>query len=242
MLPVLYPLPASRSPPRSSVGGVVGAAMESLDAIKPLLRGWLHAGMAPAALVAGIVLVALAPGDEARVAAVVYALTAVLLFGVSAVYHRGTWGPRATAVLRRLDHANIYLLIAGSYTPFAVLALRGDTRVAVLVCVWVGALAGVTFRVSWVSAPPWLFTPFYVLLGWVAAFVIPQLVRGAGVPAFVLVVVGGGLYTLGGLVYALRRPNPLPRWFGFHEVFHTLTVVAFVTQYVAVSLLMYRVA
>jgi len=208
--------------------------------LKPLLRGWLHAAMVPAALAAGIVLVALAPEDEARLAAVVYVATAVLLFAVSAVYHRGTWGPRADAVLRRIDHANIYLLIAGSYTPFAVLALHGHTRITVLACVWGGALAGVLFRVSWVSAPRWLFTPFYILLGWVAAFVVPQLLHGAGVAAFVLVVVGGGLYSLGGLVYALRRPNPLPRWFGFHEVFHTLTVAAFVTQYIAVSMITYR--
>lgn len=209
-------------------------------AFKPHLRGWLHAAMAPAALAAGIVLIALAPEDEARVAAVVYAATAVLLFAVSAVYHRGTWGPRADGVLRRLDHANIYLLIAGSYTPFAVLALHGRTRILVLTCVWVGAILGVVFRVSWVTAPRWLFTPFYVGLGWVAAFVVPQLLHGAGVAAFVLVVVGGGLYSLGGLVYALRRPNPIPRWFGFHEVFHTLTVAAFVTQYVAVSMVTYR--
>jgi hemolysin III len=214
----------------------------TLPELKPLLRGWLHLGMVPAALAAGIVLIALAPGASARLSVTVYVGSALLLFAVSAVYHRGHWSPRANAILRRLDHANIYLLIAGSYTPFAVLALHGTTRIVVLTCVWVGALAGVVFRVSWVSAPRWLFTPLYVLLGWVAAFVTPELLRDIGVAAFVLVVVGGGLYTLGGLTYALRRPNPLPRWFGFHEVFHSLTVAAFVTQYIAVSMVTYRFA
>jgi hemolysin III len=212
-----------------------------LPDLKPLLRGWLHVGMVPASLAAGIVLIALAPTESARLAVAIYMSSALLLFTVSAIYHRGRWGPRATAVLMRLDHANIYLLIAGSYTPFAVLALHGSTRVLVLSCVWGGALAGVIFRVAWVSAPRWLFTPLYLLLGWVAALIIPQLIDGAGLAAFVLIAVGGLLYTLGAVVYGLRKPDPAPRWFGFHEVFHSLTIAAFVTQYVAVSIITYRV-
>jgi hemolysin III len=216
--------------------------MPDLAALKPLLRGWLHLGMVPLALAAGIVLIALAPEGEPRLAVSVYALTALLLFGVSALYHRGNWSPRVSAVLRRLDHANIYLLIAGSYTPFAVLALHGTTRTVVLCIAWGGALAGVIFRTTWLGAPRWLLTSFYLLLGWVAVLLFPQLLHGAGVAAFVLLCVGGGLYSLGGLVYALRRPNPSPRFFGFHKVFHSLVIAAFVTQYIAVSMVTYRAA
>ncbi|MFI6482700.1 hemolysin III family protein [Nonomuraea sp. NPDC050663] len=203
---------------------------------KPRLRGWLHAGALPAALVAGFVLVALGPTVEARLAATVYAITSGLLFGVSATYHRGRLSPRVAEILRRFDHANIYLIIAGTYTPFALLALDGPPRVLVLVVIWTGALAGVLFKVCWKGAPRWLSTALYIALGWVAAFVLPQLMDGAGVAALVLVIVGGVLYTAGGIVYGVRRPDPSPKWFGFHEVFHAFTVVAYIVQYVAVSM------
>jgi hemolysin III len=209
---------------------------------KPRLRGWLHLVTSPIALASGLVLVVLAPTGPATLAAAAYVVTAVVLFTTSAIYHRGSWSPRVDQWLRRLDHANIFLLIAGSYTPFAVLALRGDTRIAVLAAVWSVALAGVVFRVAWVSAPRWLYVPLYIGLGWAAAFVVPQLLHGVGVTAFVLMAVGGFCYTLGGVVYALRRPDPSPRWFGFHEVFHALTVVGFVCQYVAASFVVYRAA
>ncbi|MEV0587445.1 hemolysin III family protein [Nonomuraea sp. NPDC050310] len=209
---------------------------------KPRLRGWLHAGALPAALVAGFVLVALGPTVEARLAATVYAITSALLFGVSATYHRGKLSPRVAEVLRRFDHANIYLIIAGTYTPFALLALDGLPRLLVLTVIWVGALAGVLFKIFWVDAPRWLSTALYIGLGWVAAFVLPQLMDGAGAAALVLVVIGGLLYTAGGLVYGLRRPDPSPRWFGFHEVFHALTVAAYVVQYVAISFVVYSAA
>jgi hemolysin III len=213
---------------------------EIAQSVKPRLRGWLHLGAFPAALIAGLVLVALGTTIAARLAAAVYALTSVLLFGVSALYHRGQWSERAMAWLRRFDHANIYLIIAGTYTPFALLALHGTVRTVVLAVIWTGAAAGVAFRVLWVRAPRWLYTALYVGLGWVAAGFLPQLLDGAGVAALVLVCVGGLLYSAGGLVYGLRRPDPSPRWFGFHEVFHACTVAAYVAQYIAISFLVYR--
>jgi hemolysin III len=215
---------------------------ELMHVVKPKLRGWLHAVTFPLAVTGGIVLVGFAPTTKARIAAALYGLTASLLFGISALYHRGTWSPRALGVLKRLDHANIYLIIAGTYTPMTLLCLQGAWRVTVLVVIWGGALAGVLFRVLWVHAPRWLYTALYVALGWVAVFGLPQFLHGAGLAAFVLIIVGGLLYSLGGLVYGLRRPNPSPRWFGFHEIFHALTVAAFMAQYVAVSLVTYRAA
>jgi hemolysin III len=198
--------------------------------------------MFPVAVAGGIVLVVLAGGPRARIAAAVFAGTAALLFGTSALFHRGHWSPRAHRILRRLDHANIWLIIAGTYTPFAVLALPpGQGRVLLLI-VWIGALAGVIFRVVWIGAPRWLYTPVFVVLGWVAVFFLPGLLRGAGVAALVLIIVGGVLYSAGAAVYGFKRPNPSPRWFGFHEVFHACTVAAFIVHYVAVSLTVYGAA
>ncbi|HEY9524473.1 MAG TPA: hemolysin III family protein [Thermopolyspora sp.] len=209
---------------------------------RPRLRGWLHAGALPATLIAGFVLVACGPTLQARLAAAVYAVTSALLFGVSATYHRGRLSPRLAEALRRMDHANIYLVIAGTYTPFALLALSGAARVAVLVVVWAGAAGGVLFRVAWLRAPRWLYTTLYIALGWTAAFVLPQLMRGAGLPAVILVITGGVLYSVGGVVYGLRRPDPSPRWFGYHEVFHAFTLGAYALQYIAVSLVVYSAA
>jgi hemolysin III len=217
-------------------------ASDVVTAAKPRLRGWLHAVTSPLALASGIVLIALAPTGAGRAAAVAYCVTSVVLFTTSAIYHRGQWSPVAEGRLKRLDHANIFLLIAGSYTPFGVLALKGDARVAVLSAVWGTALLGVAFRVFWVNAPRWLYVPLYIGLGWAAAFFVPQLLHGAGVAAFVLIAVGGLLYTFGGLVYGLKRPNPSPRWFGFHEIFHACTVAAFACQYIAASMVVYRAA
>ena len=190
-------------------------------------------------LVAGILLVALGPTLQARLASAIYAITSALLFGISATYHRGTLGPRLAAWLRRLDHANIYLIIAGTYTPFALLALDGAAQVAVLAVTWGGALAGVAFRVLWMGAPRWLYTVLYLALGWAAIFVMPQLLEGAGPAAVVLVAVGGVLYSAGAIVYGLRRPDPSPRWFGYHEVFHAFTLAAYLMQYIAVSIVVY---
>jgi hemolysin III len=219
-----------------------GSPVEQVAAaVKPRLRGWLHAGMAPVALVCGIVLVVLSP-PQYRWAAVVYSLTAVELFGVSAVYHRFSWSPRTKTLLKRLDHANIFLIIAGSYTPFAVALLAPDQARTLLLVVWGGALAGVVFRVFWVTAPRWLYTPLYIALGWVALFYLPAFWENGGPAVVVLLVLGGLSYSAGGVVYALKRPNPSPEWFGFHEVFHSLTLLGFLLQYVAVSLVLYGAA
>ena len=190
--------------------------------------------MFPVAVIAGIVLVSTASTDEGRIVSAIFATTSILLFGTSALFHRGTWSPRIQGLLRRMDHANIYLIIAGTYTPFAVLALPPGEGRTLLLIVWVGALAGVVFRVFWIRAPRWLYTTLYVVIGWVAVFFLPDLIEGAGVTAVVLMAVGGVLYSVGAIVYGIKRPNPWPTWFGFHEVFHTLTVAAFTSHYVAV--------
>lgn len=205
---------------------------------KPHLRGWLHAGMAPVALILGIVLIVLSP-PEYRLASAVYAATSVLLFGVSAVYHRFHWGERTRILLKRLDHSNIFLIIAGSYTPFAVVLLPPEQARTLLLLIWGGALAGVLFRVFWVGAPRWLYTPLYIALGWVALLYLPAFWEAGGPLVVILLAVGGLFYSAGGVVYALKRPNPSPTWFGFHEIFHACTLAGYLSQYVAVSLVVY---
>lgn len=212
---------------------------EVFDEVKPKLRGWLHAATAPLALAAGIVLIVLSPNTPTRVGSAIFAASALVLFTVSGIYHRGTWSPRAWAFLRRFDHANIFLLIAGSYTPFTLLLLDGRDRTVLLTVVWVGAGLGILFRIFWSHAPRWLYTIIYIALGWAAVFYFPGFVANASTAVLTLLVVGGLLYTLGGLVYGLQRPDPHPGWFGFHEVFHTLTIAAFVTHYVGVSIATY---
>lgn len=218
----------------------VGDAVDQVvEQVKPRLRGWIHAGVAPLVLAASVVLVALAPTPAARWSTAVFGVSAVLLFGTSGVYHRGRWSPRVAAVLRRLDHTNIFLIIAGTYTPLAVLLLPASTARVLLAVVWTGALVGLLARVFWLNAPRWLYVPIYVALGWVAVGFLPQFWRTGG-PTIVWLVAAGGLaYTVGALVYGLKRPNPSPRWFGFHEVFHALTVVGYTCHYVAVSLAAY---
>jgi hemolysin III len=211
-------------------------------AAKPLLRGWIHAITAPIALVAVVVLACRAPTVSAAVAAGVFAACAVTLFTMSAVYHLGRWSPRVRSVLRSIDHADVLLLIAGTYTPVAVLALHGAARATILCVVWAAAGLGAVFRVAWTGLPRWVYVPLYLGLGWTALFVLPQILRGAGSAALALVVGGGALYTLGGLAYGLKRPNPWPRVFGFHEIFHACTVAAFACQYIAVSLIVYQAA
>lgn len=202
--------------------------------VKPTLRGWQHAVMFPFAVVAGVILVATAPTMAGRVSSAIFASTAALLFGVSALLHRGTWSPHVEALLRRLDHANIYLIIAGTYTPFAVLALPESEGKILLAIVWTGALIGVVLRVFWIGAPRWLSTTLYVVVGWIIIFFIPELVDQVGAGVVALIALGGILYTLGAIVYATKWPNPRERTYGFHEVFHSLTIAAFTAHYIAV--------
>lgn len=205
------------------------------DASKPKLRGWLHLGAVPVALLGTFALFLIAQDSPAEWSVAIYGFTSILLFVGSAAYHIGSWGPRTAGMLRRLDHANIFLIIAGTYTPFAVLLVEGDRQRALLWLIWGGALLGVVFRVFWLGAPRWLTTAAYVGLGWTAVFFLPDIVRNGGVAVAVLLLLGGLAYTLGAVVYATKRPDPSPRWFGYHEVFHTLTLVAWCCHYAAVA-------
>jgi hemolysin III len=217
-------------------GPAVGAALGEL---KPRLRGWLHAYAAAVSLASGATLIAVAAalrGHRAGLSTAIYAATVTLLFGTSALYHRRPWGPRGRAVMKRLDHSMIFVFIAGTYTPIAVLTLPRSSAIAVLSAVWCGALFGVLLKSAWPAAPSWLSVPCYVGLGWVAVFVMPDLLRNGGVAAFTLLIAGGVIYTLGAVVYGLKRPDPAPQVFGFHEVFHTATLVAAACHYVAVWL------
>ncbi|MFC4560898.1 hemolysin III family protein [Nocardiopsis mangrovi] len=228
--------PGAQHPPAD---GPRAVAADLLEAVKPRLRGWLHLGTAPVALAAGIVLVCLAPGTPGRIASAIYALSSVLLFSTSAVYHVGRWSRRGMAVLRRMDHSNIYFIIAGTYTPFVVLVLDGALRTAMLALIWGGAVAGVLFKMFWLNAPRWLSTALYLAIGWVAVLFIPQLIGGTHPAAWILVLAGGLLYSGGAVVYGAKRPDPAPRWFGFHEIFHSLTIAAFICHYIAVSFVVY---
>jgi hemolysin III len=216
--------------------------MEAADAdaaapeIKPTWRGWIHAATFPIAIAAGIVLIVVAQGATAKWACAVFMATSLLLFGNSALYHRFNWGPTTKAVLKRIDHANILLLIAGTYTPVAVLALPPQEGTLLLVLVWTGAILGILFRVFWIHAPRWLYVALYLVLGWAAVMYAFDLLR-ASVAMAELIAIGGVLYTLGAVAYALKRPNPWPGKFGFHEIFHVCTVLAFLCHWTACLLI-----
>jgi hemolysin III len=203
--------------------------------VKPRLRGLSHAAAFLVALPLGVALVLEAETSLGRLAAIVFAASVVVMFGASGLYHSPTWPEGRRRWLRRFDHAGIYGLIAGTYTPFGLLVLRGNWRPVVLGIVWTGALAAVAFKFAWVDAPKWISAVIGVALGWVGVVVFPQLVDGIGVGGSLLVVAGGLLYAAGALVYALRRPDPYPAVFGFHEVFHVLVIAAVACQYSAVA-------
>ncbi|MHA7306271.1 PAQR family membrane homeostasis protein TrhA [Arthrobacter sp. TMN-49] len=206
--------------------------------LKPSWRGWLHAGTAPVVFLAGITLVLLAPSRPAQLACAIYVASGVMLFGTSALYHRGNWSPKTRALLKRLDHSNIMIVIAGSYTPLSALMLPRPTATVLLWMIWLGAIAGVLFRVVWVNAPRWLYVPIYVLLGITALFFLPQFWAAGPVPTL-LICLGGALYIAGAVIYGIKRPNFSHRHFGFHELFHSLTVAAFATHFVAVVLVVF---
>ncbi len=209
-----------------------------MTTVTPRLRGVFHLYAFFAALAAGIVLVALADGFRERFAVWVYALALAALFGVSALYHRFPWRSAAARLhARRLDHAMIFVFIAGTYTPFALLGFTGAIQIVVLVSVWTAALLGLALELRWIGAPRWVSVAAYLAVGWVGVVAIPQLFPSLGIAVAVLAIVGAGLYTLGALAYATTWPNPFPATFGFHEVFHVLVIAAAVTQFVAVSLL-----
>ncbi|MEJ7568358.1 MAG: hemolysin III family protein [Gaiellaceae bacterium] len=207
--------------------------MEILE--RPRLRGVFHQYAFFVALVAGAVLVVLADSMRERVAMWVYAVALAAMFGVSALYHRVTWrSPGVRKWMRRLDHSTILLLIAGTYTPFALLAFDGTLATAVLIAVWSGAGAGLVLNLLWIDSPTWVTAVVYIALGWVGAIAVPELVSFGIVPA-VLVFLGGALYTVGAVTYALKRPNPVPHVFGYHEIFHLLVIGAAITHFVAIA-------
>lgn len=212
------------------------AAVDAHVDIRPTWRGWIHAATFPIAIAAGVVLIVLADGTAAKWASAIFMATSLLLFGNSALYHRFDWGPRTRAVLKRIDHANILLLIAGTYTPIAVLALPAEKATLLLSLVWGGALLGILFRVFWIGAPRWLYVALYLVLGWAAVMYIVDLFQANAV-MMTLVLVGGVLYTVGAVVYAIKRPNPWPGHFGFHEIFHVCTVLAFLCHWTAALLI-----
>jgi len=203
--------------------------------VKPRLRGVSHQYAFFVALAAGAALVVLARGGQARVAVAVYALSLCAMFGASALYHRIDWPPRPRKWLRRLDHSMIFVLVAGTYTPFAVLVLAPALGWTLLGIVWGGALAGIVLSLVWVDAPRWLSAAVYVALGWVAIIGLPQLWDRAGAMAVALLATGGVLYTVGAVIYARRRPDPVPRVFGYHEVFHVLVIAAAAVHFAAVA-------
>ncbi len=215
---------------------LLDASRASVDEQKPTWRGWLHAVTFPITVAGGIILISVAHGTTAKWAAAVFMVSSMLLFGNSALYHRFNWSPKVKMSLKRIDHANIFLLIAGTYTPLALLALPPAQSDILLIVVWSGAVLGIGFRVFWIGAPRWLYVALYLALGWAAvAYMVPLFQANAAM--MVLVLLGGLLYTIGALAYALKRPNPWPGRFGFHEIFHACTVLAYICHWSATLLI-----
>jgi hemolysin III len=205
----------------------------------PKLRGLFHLIATPLVIIASLVLFLLSR-ESFKFAVALYSLTAIMLFSVSAIYHRVPWVPAKKKIWRRWDHANINLLIAGSYTPFAVALLEPRDRNILLSVIWIGALSGVAMRVFWVGAPRWLYVANYLLLGWVAVIYTPQLYREGGLWVLIPILIGGLLYSIGAIFYALKFPGRNAKYFGFHELFHIFVLAAWISQYLAVSFAIYR--
>ncbi|GGF35005.1 DNA-binding protein [Marmoricola endophyticus] len=215
------------------VSGVRVSAQEVAERA-PRLRGWLHLGASPLALIGGLVLALASPDARTQVGSAIFTAAALLNFLASAALHLGSWPPRAAPYVRRIDHASIFVLIAGSYTPFTLLMLTVPHQVVLLWLAWGGATLGVVFRLVWSTAPRWLYTMLYLVLGWGSVLFLTDFADYTPIAVPLLLAAGGALYTAGGVVYAVRRPNPSPGWFGFHEVFHALTIAAFACQYAGV--------
>jgi hemolysin III len=230
---------ASENPVGELVNGAAGVL------VRPRMRGWIHFYSAWLAVVCGATLVSVSwavASPRAGHSTLVYAAATVAMFAVSATYHRVQWTSNtARQWMRRLDHSTIFLFIAASYTPFARLAMPQSTGVLVLWIVWGGAVAGILLKVFWPTAPRWVGVPLYLLLGWVAVWYAPTIIHVAGVAAMVLLAVGGAFYSIGGVFYGLRWPDPWPRTFGYHEVFHAFTAVAAILHYVAMWLAVFYV-
>lgn len=201
---------------------------------KPRARGWIHLVATPLVLIATMLSVAVPETFHERFSVAIFGICSVVLFGSSAVYHRGNWSPRVTAALRRLDHSNIFLLIAGTYTPLAVMLLPESQMQLLLTVIWIAALGGILMRQFWIWAPRWLYVPIYIALGWVAVWYLPDFYAASGGLVVTFIVLGGVFYTLGAVVYAIKRPNFFPYSFGFHEIFHVCTVIAWACHYVAI--------
>jgi hemolysin III len=222
-------------------GWHTGPSMAIEPPVRPRLRGVLHAAAFFVACVVGVVFVIAAREGRVEVGAAVFAGSVAAMLAASALYHRILWGPRARLWMRRVDHAGIYLLIAGTYTPVGLLSLRGATQKVVLAIVWGGAAAATLAKFCWVHAPKWVSAVLGLGLGWAGVAAMPQVAQNAGIAAVVLLAVGGLAYTAGAIVYARRRPDPAPTVFGYHELFHALTLVALVCQYVAIAFFVVRV-
>jgi hemolysin III len=223
------------------MSGLAGAVVRTGLPVKPRWRGWLHFWAFVVSFATGAVLISLAAFSSGRavVGASIYAVTVSLLFGTSALYHRRNWDAHGRSVMKRLDHSMIFVFIAGTYTPFALLVLPREFGEVILAVVWLGALGGIVLKQAWITAPRWVTVPPYLALGWVAVFVLPAMLRQAGLASLLLLVIGGLIYTFGAIVYATRRPDPAPTVFGYHEVFHLCTIVAALCHYVAVCLALY---
>ena len=207
--------------------------------LPPKLRGLVHLIMSPISLVVGIVLISLATELRGRITLSVFTITAVTLFTCSALYHRVGWSKKYKAVWRRIDHANIPILIAGTYTPFAIFLLDSSQAKILLSVVWSGAILTALLRIAWLTAPRWLYVIAYIALGWAAVAYMPEFLASGGVLVFLLILLGGILYSSGAIIYALKRPNFSPRWFGFHELFHSFTAGAFIAHLVAAILVVF---
>ncbi len=214
---------------------MTAVALPAEAPIKPKLRGFSHLMAFASAMTLAPILIVMSPGVGPRFVAAEYGYAIAALFGISALYHRGDWSPRARSIMRRLDHSMIFVAIASTYTPIALLELPRQTGLVLLGVVWAGALLGIASRLVWTSAPYPVIALPYLLTGWAAVVVIDDIWHSLGVAGFVLIVVGGGCYTLGALFYALHKPNPWPEWFGYHEIFHLLVIAGAACHYVAIA-------